>query len=82
MVLTIVALDSAGKVDYWILGRADLRLSFLSGICSQVPDDFGHMCAHSVRADGGHDGDGNCDGDGDGNGDGDGDGDGDGTEST
>jgi hypothetical protein len=32
MVLTIVALDSAGKVDNWILGREDLLLRFSSGI--------------------------------------------------
>ena len=32
MVLTIVALDSVEKVDNWILGRADLRLRFSSGI--------------------------------------------------
>jgi len=79
-VLTIAALDSAGEVDNWILGRADLRLSFLSGICSQFPFDFGRMCAHADGHD--CDGDGNGDGDGDDDGDGDGDADADGTEST
>jgi hypothetical protein len=68
MVLTIAALDTAGKVDNWILGRADLRLSFLSGICSQFPVGFGRMRTHSVRADG-DDGDGDSDGNGDGDGD-------------
>jgi hypothetical protein len=49
MMLTIAALDSAGKVDNWILWRADLRLSYLSGICSHIPVDFGRMCVHSVQ---------------------------------
>ena len=49
MVLTIAALDSAGKVDNWILGRADLRLGFSSRICCPLPIDCGRMCAHSVR---------------------------------
>jgi hypothetical protein len=49
MVLTIAVLDSAGKIDNLISGRADLRLSFLSGICSQFPVDFGRMCVHSVQ---------------------------------
>jgi hypothetical protein len=48
MVLTIAVSDSAGIVDNWVSGRADLQLSFLSGICTQVPVDFGRMCAHSV----------------------------------
>jgi len=49
MVLTIAALDSAGEVDNWILGRADLQLSFLSGIYSRFPVDFGRMSVHSDR---------------------------------
>jgi len=45
MVLTIASLDSAGKVDNWILGRADLRLRFSCGISCLLPADFGRMCA-------------------------------------
>jgi hypothetical protein len=44
MVLTIAVSDSAGKVDNWLSGRADLSLSFLRTICSQFPIDFGLMC--------------------------------------
>ena len=47
MVLTIAALDSVGMVDNWILGRADLRLRFSSGIYCSLPTDCGRMCAHS-----------------------------------
>jgi len=65
MVLTIAPLDSAGKVDNWILGRADLRLRFFCGICCPLPIDFGRMCARSDRGDG-DDGDGDGDGVGDG----------------
>jgi hypothetical protein len=64
MVLTIATLDTAGKVDNWILGGADLRLSFLSGICSQFPVDFGRMRTHSDGDDDYGDSDGNGDGDG------------------
>jgi hypothetical protein len=49
MVLTIAALDSAGMVDNWILGTADLQLRFSSGICSLLPTDCGCMCAHLGR---------------------------------
>jgi hypothetical protein len=66
-VLTFAALDSAGKVDNWISGRADLRLSILSGVCSQFPVDLG-ICVRIRSGADGHDGDGDgdCDGDGDG----------------
>jgi hypothetical protein len=40
MVLTIATSDSAGKVDNWISGRADLQLSFLSRICCRVSRRF------------------------------------------
>ena len=49
MVLKIAALESAGKVDNWIMGRADLWLSFLSGICGQFLVDFGNMWVQLVR---------------------------------
>jgi len=71
MVLTIVAFDSAGKVDNSNLERADLRLRFSSGIWYSFPSIVG-VC---VRIRSGADGDGDG-GDGDGVGDGDGDGDG------
>jgi len=48
MVLTIAALDSAGKVDNWFLGRADLRLRFSRRICCLLPIDCGRMCAFSL----------------------------------
>jgi len=44
MVLTIVASDSAGKVDNWIVGRADLRLRFSSGICCPLPINCRCVC--------------------------------------
>ena len=47
MVLTIEALDSVGMVDNWILGRADLRLRFPSGIYCAFPTHCGRMCAYS-----------------------------------
>jgi hypothetical protein len=47
MVLAIEALDSVGMVDNWILGRADLRLRFSSGIYCAFPTHCGRMCAHS-----------------------------------
>jgi len=47
MVLTIEALDSVGMVNNWILGRADLRLRFSSGIYCAFPTHCGRMCAHS-----------------------------------
>jgi len=47
MVLTIEALDSVGMVDNWILGRADLRLRFSSGIYCALSTHCGRMCAHS-----------------------------------
>jgi hypothetical protein len=47
MVLIIAAFDCAGMVDNWILGRADLRLRFSSGIYCSLPTDCGRMCAHS-----------------------------------
>jgi len=71
MVLTIAALDTAGTVDNWILGRADLLLRFSNGICCLVPTDCGRMCGVNIRS--GADGD-DCDCDGDGDSDGDGDG--------
>jgi hypothetical protein len=46
MVLIIAACDSRRKVDIWMLGRADLRLRFSSGICCSLPTDCGHMGAH------------------------------------
>jgi hypothetical protein len=46
MVLTIEALDSVGIVDNWILGRADLRLRYSSGIYCKFPTDCGCMCAY------------------------------------
>jgi hypothetical protein len=82
MVLTIAAFDSAGMVDNWILGRADLRLRFSSGIYCSLHADCGRMYVCAFSADGddgdGDDGDGD-DGDGD---DGDDDGVGDGDHST
>ena len=42
-------LDSAGKVDNWILGRADLWLTFSSWICCLLPMHCGGMCAHLGR---------------------------------
>jgi len=47
MVLTIETLDSVGMVDNWILGRADLRLRFSSGIYCPFPTHCGRMCVHS-----------------------------------
>ena len=44
MVLTIPMLDSAEKVENWILG-----LRFSSKICCLQPPDCGCMCAHSVQ---------------------------------
>jgi len=44
MVLTIAALDSAGKVDNWIVGRADLRLRFSSGIRCPLPINCRCVC--------------------------------------
>jgi hypothetical protein len=71
MVLTIAALDSAGKVDNWILGRADLRLRFSSGISCPLPTDCGVYVRIRSGADGnGDEGDGDV-GDGDGVADGD-----------
>jgi hypothetical protein len=71
MVLTIAALDTAGNVDIWISGRADLRLSFSGESAASFPSILG-VC---VRIRSGADGD-------DGDGASDGAGDGDGTEST
>ena len=45
MVLTIADLDSAGKGDIWILGRADLGLRFSRGIFCPLPIDYGYVCA-------------------------------------
>jgi len=44
MVLIIAALDSAGMVDNWIVGRADLRLRFSSGIRCPLPINCGCVC--------------------------------------
>jgi len=41
MVLTIAALDSAGKVGNWILGRADLRLRFPAESAARFPPIVG-----------------------------------------
>jgi len=68
-VLTIAALDSAGKVDNWILGRADLRLSFSVESAVSFPSILGVCVRIRSKADSR-------------NSDSDSDGDGDGTEST
>jgi len=47
-VLTITPFDSAGKVDTWLLGRADLWLRFSSRICCPLPIDCGRMYTHFV----------------------------------
>jgi hypothetical protein len=46
MVLMNAAGYSTRKVDNWMLGRADLRLIFCSGIYCSLPTDCGYMCAH------------------------------------
>jgi len=58
IVLTIAALDSARKLDDWILGRADLQLRFQAESAARFPQIVG-VCV-SIRS--GADGD---DGDGD-----------------
>jgi len=62
MVLTIAALDTAAKADNWILGRADLRLSFSAESATSFPSILG-LCER-IRS--WPDGDGHGDGDGDG----------------
>jgi len=77
MVLTIAALDFAGKVGNWILGRADLQLRFPAESAARFPPIVG-VCVRIRSGVDGDDGDGD-DGDGD---DGDGDGVSDGDHST
>jgi len=45
-VLIIMEFDSVEMVVNGILGRADLRLRFCSGIWRLLPTDCGRMCAH------------------------------------
>jgi len=72
MVLTIAALDTAGKVDNWILVRADLRLRSPAESAVCFPRNVGVCVRIWAGADGGDDDDGDGDdGDGDGVGDGD-----------
>ena len=47
MVLTIAALDSAGKVDNWIVGKAHLELRFCRGICCLLPIACSHVSVFS-----------------------------------
>ena len=47
LVLTIGASDFVEIVDDWILGRADLPLTFSSGIYCAFPTHCGRMCVHS-----------------------------------
>jgi len=48
MVLTVAAIDSGGMVGIWILGRADLRLRFFTGIWCPLCINCGHIfCACS-----------------------------------
>jgi hypothetical protein len=65
MQLTIVAVDSAGKVDNLNLWRTNFQLRFACGICCLLPTD----CGVSMRIWSGADGDvgngnGNVDSDG------------------
>jgi len=64
MVLTIVALDSAGKVVNWIMGGADLRLRFSSRILGRFPLIVG-VCVRIRSGADGEDGNSNGDGAGD-----------------
>jgi len=48
MVLTIVALVSAGTIEHSNLGRADLQLRCFSRDCCVHRIDCGCMCVHSV----------------------------------
>ena len=47
IVFTIEAWVSAGQVDNWMVGRADIRLRLSSGIYYSLPTDWGGMCVHS-----------------------------------
>ena len=62
MVLTIAACNLAGKIDNVVLGNADLQMSCLSGICSQLHIDFGFLRTHTTTDGTDGDGDdGDCD---------------------
>jgi hypothetical protein len=72
MVLTIVALDSAGKVDISNLGSADLQMGYPTEFAASFPSIVDE-CVHIWSATDGDDGNGN--GNGNDNSDGVGDGD-------
>jgi len=61
MVLTIAALDSAGKVDNWILGEQISDLDFPAESAARFPSIVG-VCVRTWSGADGDDGDGDGDG--------------------